>query len=111
MKALPCYSKLGFTPPGGNSSGTFFEPNYFPTNGTATTSNIAGTITSPVNGTLYTWTYNGVERTVTIASADATPTSTTGTGGSGDKKNDAPSIVSRLLPISYGLLFLINMII
>ncbi|KAI1439452.1 hypothetical protein F5Y02DRAFT_70235 [Annulohypoxylon stygium] len=110
MKALPCYSKLGFTPPG-NSSGTFFEPNDFPTNGTATTSNIAGTITSPVSGTLYTWTYNGVERIVTVASADATPTSTTGTGGSGDKKNDAPSTVSGLLPISYGLLFLINKII
>ncbi|KAI1090483.1 hypothetical protein F5B19DRAFT_463213 [Rostrohypoxylon terebratum] len=107
MEAFPCYSKLGFTPPGGNSSGTFYEPNHFPSNGTETVSNIAGSITSPVSGTMYTWTYNGVERTVTVASVDATPTSTTGTDGSGDKKSGAPSRASVFLPISCGLLFLI----
>ncbi|RYP24496.1 hypothetical protein DL765_000516 [Monosporascus sp. GIB2] len=74
MGAFPCGSTLGFTPPGGDGSGAFYEPGRFPPNGTATTSNIAGSITSPVSGATYTWTYNGVPRTVTVVSADARPT-------------------------------------
>ncbi|KAI0887858.1 uncharacterized protein GGS22DRAFT_197765 [Annulohypoxylon maeteangense] len=112
MDAFPCYSKLGYTPPGGNSSGTFYEPNDFPQNGTATTSNIAGSITTPVSGAVYTWTYNGVERPITVASADAKPTNTAGANSSGseDKKNNAPSTVPGLLFISYGLVLLVDKI-
>ncbi|KAI1456995.1 hypothetical protein F4805DRAFT_203505 [Annulohypoxylon moriforme] len=113
MDAFPCYSKLGYTPPGGNGSGTFYEPNDFPPNGTATTSNIAGSITSPVNGATYTWTYNGVERTITVASADAKPTNTAGATntGSDDKKNDAPLMVPGLSLIGFVLSFMIGIVI
>ncbi|RYP88464.1 hypothetical protein DL770_004628 [Monosporascus sp. CRB-9-2] len=81
MEAFPCGSTLGFTPPGGDDSGPFYEPGNFPPNGTATTSNIAGSITSPVSGAKYTWTYNSIPRTVTVVSADSMPTATGEAGG------------------------------
>ncbi|RYP52815.1 hypothetical protein DL768_002064 [Monosporascus sp. mg162] len=81
MEAFPCASTLGFTPPGGDDSGTFYEPGNFPPNGTATTSNIASSITSPVSGATYTWTYNSIPRTVTVVSGDAKPTATGEAGG------------------------------
>ena len=81
MDEYPCGSVIGFTPPGGDETGNFYEPDDFPENGTATTSNIAGEITSPVSGTIYTWTYNDLERTVTVVSADAQATPTGGSNG------------------------------
>ncbi|RYO80091.1 hypothetical protein DL764_009942 [Monosporascus ibericus] len=81
MVAFPCGSTLGYTPPGGDDSGTFYEPGNLPRNGTATTPNIAGSITRPVSGATYTWTYNSIPRTVTVVSADAKPTATGEAGG------------------------------
>ncbi|KAI8965135.1 hypothetical protein F5Y11DRAFT_313941 [Daldinia sp. FL1419] len=121
MKAFPCASMLGYTPPGGDDSAVFYEPGNFPPNGTATLSNIAGSITSPVSGAVYTWTHDGREDIVTVASADAHPTNAAGTndedkGGDGDgnagnnnenKKNMAPSDRPRVLPTICGLVLLL----
>ncbi|RYP77099.1 hypothetical protein DL771_001389 [Monosporascus sp. 5C6A] len=85
---FPCGSTLGFTPPGRGDSGTFYEPGNFPPKGTATASNIAGSITSPVGGATYTWTYNSIRRTVTVVSADAKPTAT---GEAGEDAADSDS--------------------
>ncbi|KAK7424126.1 hypothetical protein QQZ08_008732 [Neonectria magnoliae] len=91
MDAFRCDNKLGFTPPGGNKSAIFYEPGKLPRNGTKTTSNIAGAITSPVSGKVYTWTYNGIERPITVAKADANPTvnpSAKASDGSGNDDDD-----------------------
>ncbi|KAK7397808.1 hypothetical protein QQX98_012823 [Neonectria punicea] len=91
MDAFPCDNKLDFTPHSGTKSATFYEPGGLPRNGTETTSNIAGAITSPVSGKVYTWTYNGVERPITVAKVDANPTvnlSVKASDGSGSDDDD-----------------------
>ncbi|KAK6957124.1 hypothetical protein Daesc_002409 [Daldinia eschscholtzii] len=126
---------MGYTPPGGNDSAVFYEPDKLPPGGTATTSNIAGRITSPVSGATYSWTYKEIEHIVTVASADSQPTNAASTneeeggneggnegdnkggdtsgdasgGGAGteDKKNMAPSDMPRLLPTVCGLSLLL----
>ncbi|KAI0113350.1 hypothetical protein F4814DRAFT_449797 [Daldinia grandis] len=119
MDAYPCDGTLGYTPPGGNDSAVFYEPGKFPPNGTATPSNVAGSITSPVSGATYTWTYDGLARTVTVESAESRPTDAASTsdedkgdGESGgteteNKKNVAPSQMSGLLPSICGLFLLL----
>ncbi|KAI1799908.1 hypothetical protein F4811DRAFT_541855 [Daldinia bambusicola] len=132
MEEYPCVSKLGYTPPGDDNSAVFYEPGKFPSNGTATTSNIAGSITSPVSGATYSWTYDNLVQTVTVVSAESRPTNAAGAddegnGGSesdsandedkggnsgsgtdtGDKKNMAPSAISGLLPAVCGLFVLL----
>ncbi|KAI0386499.1 hypothetical protein F5Y04DRAFT_123659 [Hypomontagnella monticulosa] len=131
MDAFPCESKLGYTPPGDDDdSGTFYEPDDFPADGTATLSNMAGVITAPIGGATYTWTHNGIERVITVASAEAKPTAAAGndanndssensdekgndgnsTTGSEDKKNSAAAMGSRLLPISCGMLLFLALV-
>ncbi|KAI0846424.1 hypothetical protein F5Y00DRAFT_264619 [Daldinia vernicosa] len=90
MDAFPCDSTLGYTPPSGDDSAVFYEPGEFPPNGTATSSNVAGSITSPVSGATYTWTYDGLTRTVTVASADLQPTDAANTSDEdkGDNESD-----------------------
>lgn len=86
MDAFPCYDELGFTPPGNNKTAEFYKPGEFPQNGTKTASDVGGTITSPISGAEFTWTYKGVERAVTVASADAKPTAKSDKGD--NKSND-----------------------
>ena len=75
MAQVPCAKDgLDFTPPGGNSSAIFYEPDAFPAGGTRTTSNMPGTVTAPISGETFTWTSNNIVNVVTVASANARPT-------------------------------------
>ncbi|KAI9151362.1 hypothetical protein HJFPF1_08564 [Paramyrothecium foliicola] len=91
MAKLSCGPEgFDFTPPGGNSSASFYRPNDFPASGTLTTSNLAGVITSPISGETFTWTHENNVHAVTVASADARPTGET--DGIRDGKNSGHNI-------------------
>ncbi|KAF7558496.1 hypothetical protein G7046_g5667 [Stylonectria norvegica] len=113
-----CSSQLNYTLPGGDKGNKFYSAGDLPANGTKTLSNIGGVITSPVSGAAYTWTFDGVDHAVTVASADAKPTATATTTGSAkggtskdsgddkkanegsedeDKEDSAAMVVPRLL--------------
>lgn len=78
----PSCEEIGFSPPGPKGA-KFYVPGTFPANGTQTLSNIAGAVTSPVSGSVYTYTMHGLETVISVASANAKPT-----GKSGDSKDD-----------------------
>lgn len=90
MEAYPCVDSLGYSPPG-DKTAKFYGPGDFPSNGTKTTSNIAGAITSPVSGDVYTWTAGNLERVVTVASADAKPSSNSNSSDHDDDDDDDDS--------------------
>lgn len=98
LSEFPC-GNLGFAVPAG---GTFFSPANLPANGTNTLSNIAGTVTSPASGSVFTWTNLGASPpqsyTITAASLDgggaAAPTATANSGGTTTGKTGAATITA-----------------
>jgi hypothetical protein len=98
LSEFPCAS-LGFTPVAG---GTFYGPDNLPASGTATLSNLGGTVTSPASGAVFTYTNGGDGVVYTISAANVkdsgsgseaqTTTATTADGGSsGNNANNSPS--------------------
>lgn len=87
IEDTPC-EDLGFSPPGAKGA-KFYAPGTFPSNGTQTLSNVAGAVTSPVSGSVYTYTMKGLETVISVASANAKPTGTSGDSksGGGDSKS------------------------
>jgi hypothetical protein len=74
IEKYPCDDMLGMSPPAGGKSDDFYVHGEFPANGSQTLYN-TGTISSPVSGATYTYSYfDGAPRVVTVASADARPT-------------------------------------
>ncbi|KAE8443936.1 hypothetical protein EG329_001246 [Mollisiaceae sp. DMI_Dod_QoI] len=69
LKAYDCDTELGFASPAGNVT-HFYEPADLPRNGTLSLFDTRGEgeIRTPVSGEVFTWTANGVARTVTAAS-------------------------------------------
>lgn len=95
IKAHPC-EELGFAPPG-DKSAEFYAPGNFPENGTQTLSNVAGAITSPVSGAVYTYTLRESATVISVASAKAKPTDKGGNskGSDGDTIGDGKSDPSK----------------
>ncbi|KAJ5825752.1 hypothetical protein N7474_002890 [Penicillium riverlandense] len=54
---------VGFADP----SDKFYQPNNLPKNGTATLSNVAGTVTAPPSGTIITWSQSSTTWTITAS--------------------------------------------
>lgn len=89
IKKYPCEDTLGMSPPAGGKSKDFYVHGEFPANGTQTLYN-TGTITSPVSGATYTYSYfDGAPRVVTVASADARPTGSSGGANSDTHDSDS----------------------
>lgn len=67
MSAYDCTSDLNFT--SDVAGGTFFSPDDLPANGTATLSNVAGTVSAPPAGTVFSYTnyYDSNVYTITAA--------------------------------------------
>ncbi|KAM0549170.1 hypothetical protein ACHAPJ_009479 [Fusarium lateritium] len=83
-----CISDLKFTPPGKDKSAKVYAPGEFPKNGTKTvTTNLGGSITSPLSGATLSWTAGNIERTITAANADAKPTESS--SGKDDKAKES----------------------
>lgn len=59
--------KIGFTDP----SDKFYQPGDFPANGTSTLHNIAGTVTAPPSGTVFTWSQASTTWTVAATGYNA----------------------------------------
>ncbi|CZR58232.1 uncharacterized protein PAC_08123 [Phialocephala subalpina] len=80
LKAYNCTTELGFSSPADNTT-HFYSPEEFPTNGTLSLFDTKGEgeIKTPVSGRVFTWTADGVARTV--SAAGVTGTSAAGTGG------------------------------
>ncbi|KAM0273495.1 hypothetical protein ACHAQH_008318 [Verticillium albo-atrum] len=125
IAANPYDKSLGWSSPAQNVTNYYTDGN-FPANGTEELFN-TGTVTSPVSGATYTYTYfSNIERVVTVQSADAHPTSTsngggndnsdteeqTGDGGNGGSQNDddessAMTLLARWSPLGAVLLALV----
>ncbi|KIM95259.1 hypothetical protein OIDMADRAFT_72181, partial [Oidiodendron maius Zn] len=96
LSEFPCGSKLGFTPVAG---GTFYGPDDLPASGTATLSNLGGTVTSPASGAVFTYTNGGDGIAYTISAANVKDsgsgsepqTTTAGGGSSGNSANTSSS--------------------
>ena len=96
LSEFPCGSKLGFTPVAG---GTFYGPDNLPASGTATLSNLGGTVTSPASGAVFTYTNGGDGVVYTISAANVkgsgsgseTQTTTAAGGSSGNNANTSQS--------------------
>ncbi|KAF8846777.1 hypothetical protein BDZ45DRAFT_608431 [Acephala macrosclerotiorum] len=72
LKAYNCTTELGFSSPAGNTT-NFYSPEEFPTNGSLSLFDTRGEgeIKTPVSGDVFTWTANGVARTVSAAMVTA----------------------------------------
>lgn len=84
LTEFPCESELGFSAVAG---GTFYSPDNLPANGTATLSNVAGTVTAPASGAVFTYTNGGDSQVYTISAASfdgGVSGGATTTGKSGD---------------------------
>jgi hypothetical protein len=88
LSEFPCDSKLGFPPVAG---GHFYGPDNLPASGTATLSNLGGSVTSPVSGAVFTYTNGGDGQVYTISAANVNAQETTaGNGGSPTQTRSAP---------------------
>lgn len=85
MNAYNCTTELNFTDVAG---GTFYTPDDLPANGTATVSNIAGTVSAPPWGTMFSYTnyFDSTVYTITAAVGGqaAGVASTAGTGATAE---------------------------
>lgn len=88
LEAYPCVDTLGMSPPAGDK-GELYVDGDFPANDTETLYN-TGTITSPVSGATYSYTYfDGVTHVVTVASANARPTGSSGGNAADNDEGDS----------------------
>ncbi|CAG8301557.1 unnamed protein product [Penicillium salamii] len=85
LEAFDCAGDLGYGRADAEANIKFWSPTSMPTNGTKTASNIAGSISSPVSGNTFTWTFgrttnalgqttSPVLHTVTVSSVKAVVT-------------------------------------
>jgi hypothetical protein len=89
LSQFNCVSDLGFPQVAGN---TFYGPNNLPASGTGTLFNVAGTVTTPASGSVFTYTNGGDNQVYTIPAGNAKAGSggtTTITGKSGNATNGA----------------------
>ncbi|KAE9375867.1 hypothetical protein N431DRAFT_556195 [Stipitochalara longipes BDJ] len=96
-----CVADLGFSQVVG---GTFYGPNNLPVSGTQTLSNVAGTVTAPASGTVFTYTNGGDGQVYTISAASVkvgggghpttTGKGTTATNGAGTSTGSATPATS-----------------
>jgi hypothetical protein len=70
-----CVADLGFEPP--LSTGAVYNPTDLPASGTQALTNIAGEVTSPASGSIFSYTAIGQEWTVTALSINALEVATT----------------------------------
>jgi hypothetical protein len=85
LKEYDCVKIMGF---GNSTIGEGFElfaPGKFPENGTATLSNVDGTISSPVSGATFTWQNKDSPRTIVAFSKDERPETESATTASQGK--------------------------
>jgi hypothetical protein len=84
LQQFDCAVDLGFVAP--LTTGTIYNPTNTPTPGTNTLSNIAGEVTSPASGSIFSYSAGGSEWTITalsIGKAVAGSTTSSGSGGVG----------------------------
>ncbi|KAG0646225.1 hypothetical protein D0Z07_8172 [Hyphodiscus hymeniophilus] len=82
LAEFPCDTDLHFSAAAG---GTFYGPDNLPASGTQTLSNLAGTVTAPASGAVFTYT-NGADKqvyTISAASAEGAGSKATTTGKNG----------------------------
>ncbi|KAF3765587.1 hypothetical protein M406DRAFT_257346 [Cryphonectria parasitica EP155] len=98
LNAYACNTDLNFTSP---AYGTFYTPDNMPENGTASLSNIAGTVSAPPSGTVFSYT-NHYYSTVYTITADienttvaVTVTGTTGAVGTPTQNGAGPFSTSQ----------------
>lgn len=100
LSEFPCESKLGFPPVAG---GTFYGPDNLPRSGTATLSNLGGSVTSPASGAVFTYTNGGDTQVYTISapnvngaeSGGGPGTTTVNSGSPGNTPNGSPGSPTR----------------
>ena len=80
LNQFNCVTDLHFEPP--LSTGAVYNPTNLPASGTQTLSNIAGEVTSPASGSVFSYTAIGQVFTVTALSINAVE-ATTNTGSAG----------------------------
>lgn len=76
LQEFDCVNDLGYQAP--LSTGSVYNPTDLPASGTQTLSNIAGEVTSPASGAVFTYSAVGSEWTVSALSIGNTPALTTG---------------------------------
>lgn len=90
VEQFSCNSTLGYTAPGNEGDEFYFAE--WPKNGTKTTvTNVAGAISTPISGEVYTYTRGNFERVVTVMSADAKPTSNSSSDDDDDNDSNDDS--------------------
>jgi len=75
LNQFNCVTDLDFVPP--LSNGSVYNPNDLPASGTQSLTNIAGEVTSPASGSIFSYTAIGQEFTVTALSIGALEITTT----------------------------------
>lgn len=85
LSQFNCASDLGFDST--SVGGTFFNPNNLPASGTATLSNLPGSVTAPANGPVFTYTNGADGITYTISAVNFKA----GSGGSGSSGSGSTS--------------------
>ncbi len=101
LEAYDCDTELGFASPAGNVT-HFYEPADLPRNGTLSLFDTTGEgeIRTPVSGEVFTWTANGVARTVMAASVTGSVEKSAGasSGGSATASETGSGTVAASTP-------------
>lgn len=118
LEKYDCVETMGFGNATSGAKPAAFGPGGFPENGTATLSNLDGTIASPVSGTSFVWENGDVPRTIVAAAVDgsaqsqATATSEEAESSSTGTAMSAPTSTTgsgtHMEPQSFLVLFIIG---
>ena len=79
LDAYDCAGDLGFGAEDAGGTTTFYKPDGLPKNGTGTLYN-TGSLTTPVSGATFTWTFGTIPHVVTAVSTDHVVAAVTSTG-------------------------------
>ncbi|KAJ6150364.1 hypothetical protein N7471_001563 [Penicillium samsonianum] len=95
LEKYDCAGDLGYGRADAGGISKFYHPSSMLSNGTKTTFNVGGVVSTPVSGDTFTWTFgSSVIHAVTVSSEDATATSTvTGTAESDVKPGKGSSLI------------------
>lgn len=88
LDAYDCAGDLGFGAKDAGETTTFYKPGGLPKNGTGTLYN-TGSLTTPVSGATFTWTFGTVQHVVTAVSTDNVVTTATATASDAQGQTSA----------------------
>lgn len=87
-----CVKDLGFKAPA--STGSLYNPTNTPVAGTKVLSNLAGEVTAPASGAIFTWSAAGMVYTITALSAEGKDAETTAQDPSSSKDSSGGASVA-----------------